>query len=204
MTIQKGEGWGKRIPTPSSVRLVESDADLSQCDRSVFISLSNGDIHRALGSPRPVQNEAECTLLHIDALQVRILGLDGSEQLVTSASRIEIGALLSLKVRKRYVCVTNGGIVNGRNIAPRAHPNDGRFDIMTLDASMSLRNRLTARNRAVTGTHLPHPHISVRQADTFSAKNLGRGERLSIDGKTIKKWSEVAVTILPDYWQVVV
>jgi hypothetical protein len=204
MTIRKGEGWGKRIPLPSSVRQVENDADLSKCSRSDFVSLTNGDIHRALGSPRPVQSEAECTLLPIDALQIRIVSSDGDEQWVTAASCIEIGAFLSLNGRKRYVCVTNGGIVNGRNVAPRAHPNDGRFDILTIDASMSFRTRLAARKKAVTGTHMPHPQISARQDDSFCAKKLHKGERLSIDGKTVTNWSEVVITILPDYWQVVV
>lgn len=204
MTIRKGEGWGKRIPTPSAVRLVESDADLSKCSRTDFVSLTNGDIYQTLGSPRPVQSEDECTLLPIDALQVQVVNTDGSDQEFVAASRIEIGSFLSLVGHKRFVCVTNGGMVNGRNIAPRAHPNDGRFDIMTFEASMSFRNRLTARKKAATGTHLPHPHISVRQADTFSVKKFGRGERLSIDGKTVREWSEVFVTILPDYWQVVV
>ena len=204
MTIRKGEGWGQRIPMPVSIRQAESDAILSQCSRSDFVSLVGGDIHRTLGSPRPVQDESECTLLFIDALQVRVLKSDGSEHQFTAASRVEIGSFLSPMGRGRYVCVTNGGIVNGRNLTPRAHPNDGRMDVMTIDSSMTFRHRLIARNKAVTGTHLPHPQISVRQIDSFDSRKVTRGEKLSIDGNVITNWSELFVTITPDYWQVVV
>jgi diacylglycerol kinase family enzyme len=130
--------------------------------------------------------------------------LDGSEQHMIASSRVEIGAFLSPIGRRRFVCVTNGGIVNGRNLAPRAHPNDGRLDVMTVDATMTFRNRLIARKKAVTGTHLPHPRISVRQDDTFISQKSGKRERLSVDGIAIKEWSEVFVMIFPDYWQVVV
>jgi hypothetical protein len=75
---------------------------------------------------------------------------------------------------------------------------------MTIDASMTFRHRLNARSKSVTGTHLPHPQISVRQIDTFDAMKSGGRERLSVDGITVKNWSEVFVTISPDYWQVVV
>jgi hypothetical protein len=204
MTIKKGEGWGMRIPMPSSIRQVKSDAELSQCSRSDFVSLSDGDIHRTLGSPHLVNNDSECTLLPIDALQVHVTAPDGSERVFLAASRVEIGNFLSLLGRRRYVCITNGGIVKGRNLTPRAHPNDGRFDVLTIDASMTFRNRLIARNKAVTGTHLPHPHISVRQIDTFTTERLGRGERLSIDGCPVANWSEISVALVADYWQVVV
>jgi len=204
MTIRKGEGWGERIPTPTSIRHAHSDADLSNCSSTDFVSLTGGDIHRTLGSPRPIQDEAECTLLHIDALQIRVMSSDGSEQHVIAASRVEIGSFLSPIRRRRFVCVSNGGIVNGRNLAPRAHPNDGRLDVMTIEASMTFRHRLTARKKAVTGTHLPHPRISVRQDVAFTSQKTSRGERLSIDGVAVKHWSEVSISILPDYWQVVV
>jgi hypothetical protein len=69
---------------------------------------------------------------------------------------------------------------------------------------MSFRNRLLAHKKAVTGTHLPHPQISVHQVDTFNSQNVGRGESLAIDGTNIANWTEISVTILPDYWQVVV
>lgn len=204
MTIRKGEQWGRRIAMPSHIRHVSSDAEIALCASDDFIALSNGDIHLTLGSPALQQHETECTLLQVDALQVLISFTDGSERVSLAASCIEIGRFFSPLHRDRFICITNGGIVNSRNIAPRAHPNDGRFDVMTVDASMSIRDRLTARKKALTGSHLPHPCLSVRQSDTFSTQRQGHRDVLLIDGVSISDWTEVSVSILPDYWQIVV
>jgi hypothetical protein len=204
MTIRKGEQWGTRIPTPSLIRRVHNDAELAQCLSSEFISVSGGDIFQTLGAPIPVRSEEECTLLSIDALQVRVVMRDGSEEIFTASSRVEIGSFLSPFRQRKFVCITNGGVVKGRNLAPRAHPNDGRFDYMTVDSSMTLRHRLIARKKAETGTHVPHPMISVRQDETFAAMRSDRGEKLCIDGIGATNWAEVFVTITPDYWQIVV
>lgn len=204
MTIRKGEQWGSRIKMPSHIRQVHSDAEIAQCSSSDFISIKGGDIHFALGSPVLLQSELDCTLLQLDALHVHVTLVDGSRSDSFAASCVQIGRFFSPLHRGRFICLTNGGIVGGRNIAPRAHPNDGRFDVMTIDASMSIRDRLTARKKAVTGSHLPHPLISVRQGDAFTEQRRGRHESLSIDGVDIPKWSEISVSILPDYWQIVV
>lgn len=204
MTIRKGEQWGRRIAKPSRIRHVSSDAELAQCSSEDFISLGDGDIYATIGSPTMLPDLDECTLLPIDALHVKILSLDASEKYCTAASCVEIGSFISLLKSGRYICVTNGGIVSGRNFAPRAHPNDGRLDIMLVAESMSFRDRLTARKKAITGTHIPHPSISLRQDETFSAKRLGERDKLQIDGVTVANWIEVSVSIVPDYWQIVV
>lgn len=204
MTIRKGEQWGSRIAMPSHIRHVSSDAEIALCTSDDFISISNGDIHLTLGSPVLQKNEAECTLLLIDALQVHILLTDGSENVSLAASCIEIGRFFSVLHRHRFICITNGGIVDSRNLAPRAHPNDGRFDVITVEASMSIRERLIARKKALTGSHLPHPCLSVRQSESFSTQRQGHRDDLVIDGVIISDWTEVSVSILPDYWQIVV
>jgi hypothetical protein len=205
MTIRRGEQWGFRIALPSAIRRVNSDAELAQCVSSDFISVGGGDLFRTVGSPQPVQDEDECTLLPIDALQIRVALIDGTEKIILASSRIEIGSLLGFPLRRRrYICITNGGIVDNRNLAPRAHPNNGKFDVLVLDKSMSFRDRWVARKKAVLGTHIPHPNITVRQIDNFHVQNDGRDESLSIDGIHVEEWSELSVTILPDYWQIVV
>lgn len=204
MTIRKGEQWGSRIPTPSRIRHVSSDAEIAQCSPEDFIAVGGGDIYTTLGSPSFVSESDECTLLPMDALQVKILLSDASDKSCTAASCIEVGSLISPLKFGRYICVTNGGIVSGRNFAPRAHPNDGRLDIMQIAEAMSFRDRLTAKKKALTGTHVPHPSISLRQEETFSAKRSGEREKLRIDGVTVANWIEVSVSIVPDYWQIVV
>lgn len=204
MTIRKGEPWGTRIAKPSRIRHVSSDAEIAQCSSDDFISIGGGDIYTTLGSPAFDSETVECTLLPMDALHVKIRLSDTSEKSCTAASCIEVGSLVSPLKSGRYICVTNGGIVSGRNLAPRAHPNDGRLDIMLVAETMSFRDRLTARKKALTGTHVPHPSISLRQDETFSTRRLGDRDKLRIDGVTVANWIEVSVSIVPDYWQIVV
>jgi hypothetical protein len=75
---------------------------------------------------------------------------------------------------------------------------------MLVAETMSFRDRLTARKKALTGTHVPHPSISLRQDETFSTKRLGERDKLRIDGVAVTNWIEVSVSIIPDYWQIVV
>ena len=50
------------------------------------------------------------------------------------------------------------------DVAPRAHPNDGRVDVVEVAAAMGLRARWQARRRLPTGTHVPHPAIRTGRA----------------------------------------
>ena len=49
------------------------------------------------------------------------------------------------------------------DVAPRAHPNDGRADVVEVDPSMGVRARWEARRRLPTGTHVPHPAIRTER-----------------------------------------
>ena len=205
MTIRKGEQWGIEIVAPSSLVLLKDDHDLSSMEKSDIGVLMAGDIHQALGSPMPVQPGALCTQLDIDAMFVEIqnAGFDDVSQLASSC--VEIGTFRpSFIHRNRYVCITNGGLVHGRNLAPRAHPNDGVLDSVTMTSSMTFRDRLSAQKKSLTGTHLPHPEIHVSRGESFSYIRTNKSEQLSIDGHRVSDWLSVRVTIQPDYWKIVV
>ena len=51
-------------------------------------------------------------------------------------------------------------------MAPQNHPNDGKFDVVTAAAELSLQQRWLARKRVLLGVHVPHPHITIRQQST--------------------------------------
>ena len=64
------------------------------------------------------------------------------------------------------------------DVAPRAHPNDGRFDVVEVSAAMPARARLQAWRRLATGTHVPHPDITTRRGvDDVTDAELGRALR---------------------------
>lgn len=82
------------------------------------------------------------------------------------------------------------------DVAPRSHPNDGRFDIVIVESSMSWRQRRLLRHRLVTGTHLPHP--SIRTETISGSWRPGRSGAMVLDGEGVGSAEEICITILPD------
>ncbi len=198
MTIEKGAAWGEHIQTPPRIVSVNSDRELAQCDPKDFVSLQSGDLFHALGSPHSVVGSAKCILVHVDALECRVEFNDESFQIL-AASSVVVGSWWS---SSGYLCLTNGGMFGGLDLTPRAHPNDGKWDLLRLSSTMGFRQRMIARRRSKTGSHLPHPEISVQRLSRFSFERNSRTQRLSIDGAMVKHWSTIHCEVLPDYWQV--
>jgi hypothetical protein len=48
------------------------------------------------------------------------------------------------------------------DVAPRAHPGDGLLDV--LDVRLAFSDRVKARRRLRTGTHVPHPRVAQSRA----------------------------------------
>jgi hypothetical protein len=69
---------------------------------------------------------------------------------------------------------------------------------------MSVRNRLQAFKRASTGTHIPHPDISTTRGADYEIQNEGGREILRIDRVKISSWRRIRITVIPDYWKIVV
>jgi len=76
----------------------------------------------------------------------------------------------------------NSEWLGGWIVAPRAHPGDGYFDLV--EARLSIGDRIKARRRLPTGTHVPHPSIRVRR---ITATEVAFGTRRSIfvDGEHV-------------------
>lgn len=205
MTIRKGEEWGTRIVAPDVITKVGGDRAIAIFSNDHVMSIFKGDLFEALGCPQEVKPGQSCTLLEIDALQCRITFADGTERTELVASCIEVG-LFAPRIgrRSRYICISNAGIVNGRNLTPRAHPNDGIFDVLEISPDISFRNRLQAFKRASTGTHIPHPDISTKRLSESEYFNSGGSEVLRIDHWRIPLWQSIHISVLPDYWKIVV
>ena len=78
----------------------------------------------------------------------------------------------------------NAEFIGEWDIAPRGHPNDGRAEVFDVDASMSVRERLAARRRLPTGTHVPHPKIRTRsiRSDVWQFE---RPLEVTVDGRRV-------------------
>jgi diacylglycerol kinase (ATP) len=81
-----------------------------------------------------------------------------------------------------------------RNLGPRAHPNDGKLDLTIGGVPPSQRR--SASERALTGTHVPHPDLRTFQTAEFETEipNL----MVYLDGVPHGRARELRVTLEPD------
>jgi len=68
---------------------------------------------------------------------------------------------------------------------------------------MTLRQRWQARARLPTGTHVPHPLISVRTA-TEMAWKFARPHAIWVDGVRVAEARDLSVVVRPDAFSLVV
>lgn len=206
MTIEKGKQWGIPATAPDGLLQIRSDAELANTSSDVVMALAGGDLWHALGKPGVALTGSLGTLLQVDAL-VATVSSRGANTRVIAASCIEIGQWKTSFVShtsRRYVCVTNAGVIGPRTIAPRAHPNDGRFEILHIAGEMSWKQRFLSFRRSHLGTHVPHPLITVETSTSVEFHNENQRERLKIDHTLIPKWDSISITIDPDHWRVFV
>lgn len=193
MVIRRNEQWGERSVADASWPILPGDAALALHVPVVPARLSGGNLHRALGQPSVRSEGEECTLVPVDVLECAVREGMSTRTLVAAAD-ITVGRWLS---RDRFVVLTNGGILGGLNLAPRAHPNDGEWDSMVMSGSMSVRDRISARRRARTGTHVPHPCLHLARFTSMTLLNDGH-LCLVIDGRDAGRWDSVSLRVVPD------
>jgi hypothetical protein len=194
MTIRKGEEWGTRAVRPSKLAVARTDAELAalvNADPGGEYGIAGGDLFRSLGSP-PSRGEGQ--RLPVDAFRVR---LDGGEPML---------AVAHVVARRRWLTgpvlvVANCGYVGGFDAAPRAHPNDGRLDVIEVDPSMPVRQRLQARRRARSGTHLPHPQLRTRTVDATEWE-WPSPMTVEVDGIDRGRCMRLAVEVLTDHFAI--
>lgn len=165
MTIERGGDWGRTGPLPADGVVVPSDADAARVVRAALsagarppaIGLLGGDLCRTLGGrgDEARLHRDEATRVPIDIGEVR---LDEGPPIPFLAHVVARRSWW----RGRVWLAMNAEWLGAWDVAPRAHPGDGLLDI--LDVTMSTRDRIKARRRALTGTHVPHPSIAEHRA----------------------------------------
>ena len=191
--IRKGQEWGVPAPRPAGLVVAATDAELARlvaADPAGVYGLGGGDLHRSLGSP-PQRDEMQ--LVPMDALRVRI----GDEELLAVAHVVARNGWW----RGGVLGVLNSAYIGDWNVAPRAHPNDGRFDIVEVSPAMSARQRFQARRRLAAGTHVPHPAIAVRTA-TSASWTFDGARDVYVDGVVRGRSSQLDITIEPDHFAI--
>lgn len=214
VTIRKGEPWGRQVPRPDAVRVVATDAALAAATAvdGDPVLVIGGDIRRGVGgrTAAAAAPPAGAAVLEvpIDLLAVTIG--DGATNGATTrraAAHVTVGGdggavarLLTggpLRGTGELMVVGNADHIGDADVFPRGHPNDGRFDVLVASAAMRWRARRAANARMRTGTHLPHPQLSVSRA-SHAEWRFGRPRRVTIDGVPDGETDRLAVTVLPD------
>jgi len=216
VTIRKGAEWGTlRVPAADTV-VVRSDAELrallvaARRDGSVpgVIALLGGDLMRTVGgSGDATRLRTGEPIPHLPVDLVEVVA-DGDRTSIFAAH------LLARQPLSRGAW-WRGGIVAAMNaqfltrrgetwdVAPRAHPNDGKVDLVTAAATLSVQQRWLARKRVPLGTHVPHPDITTRQQSTARIE-LSRSMPLWLDGVRWGEATVVELTVVPDAFEVCV
>ncbi len=198
--ITRGELWGVPTTRTQADLVVNGDLELATSSTDNRLILNGGDIAHSLGDPQAPAIGASCTEVPIDALRLTITLRNGNTITQIASSHVMIGNWF----RNRLICVTNGGFIGLKNVSPRAHPNDGFFDVMSLHSSMGIQDRYLARQKSILGTHTPHPLVETSRARTIEFLPLFHSETLRIDGRRIRSWGSIHIEIVPDYWRLLV
>jgi hypothetical protein len=197
VTIRKGEDWGTHGGLPPDGVVVRSDAEarhiVSEHRRAGTpvppLGLLGGDLCRTLGGLGD-----ESRLRSEDAVRVPV---DLGSVLLDGRLHWFVAHLVARRSwwSGRIVAVMNAEFHGAWDVAPRGHPNDGRLDV--LDVTMPFGERLKARRRLLTGTHVPHPGIKERRVDAVQFE-FDRPVPIWLDGERVTVARRLSVRIEPD------
>lgn len=198
MTIGKGAEWGSAGVVPAGLVARRHDHLLAD-------DLAHGRDGCAIDGSMAAT--IGCTRAPIEGHDGRRLPVDLMDVVATRRDVVrETVAVSHVVVRRPWWrggglggevhFVMNAQFLDGRDLVPRGHPNDGRVEVLTVGASMGARQRVLAWRRARSGGHLPHPHLSVRSTKDVVVE--GRGVVLVVDGVRTGRFDSVSVRVRPD------
>lgn len=209
--IRRGEPWEQPSDAAIPPPLVRgSDHDLAHAvaagGRELrFEPAAPSDLARALGlEPARAGGGAASTvdvdLVHVGEGEVAVnsvvLGVAPHELRRWHRPRpvqIEVdGRRLDVE-RATTVVLVNGGWLEGFDVAPRAHPGDGRLDLQIY--AVSGRERRELRRRLATASHLPHPGIVERRVRAVTVE-FEAPRPCAIDGRAAEPRTRLEVEIL--------
>ncbi len=197
MTIRRGEAWGEAVAVPAGLTIVTTDValhDVVTAARTAGapvppVGLGGGDLARTVAGGGEDQFTTSATRVTLDLLRVTADGHSAWSTSHVVARRSWWRGEVLLAMTAQYL--------DGRDVAPRSHPNDGKVDLLRVDPAMPWRVRRQAARRARTGTHLPHPQLRAWQTASIEI-DFVRPLHLWVDDRRWRTASSVHVTVEPD------
>lgn len=201
MTIRRGSDWGRLGTPPDDLLSARSDREIGEHLGNGLntIRLCGGDMFATLGGSTS-ESLTPSLELPIDVMQISFKHSRDSELNTRLASSHCVLRAINARggwFRGSSVAVMNAQYLGKWDVAPRGHPNDGRVEVLEVDARMSVRQRMIARSRMQTGTHLPHPDISVKSVSEFTWS--GSALTMWIDGAKIGVVQFVEIQVMKDF-----
>lgn len=189
MTIERGSAWGERATPPPDLVRVADDAALAAMAAAahtrgerLVAQVDSGDVLRTLGlhGPRPAAQQLSF------AFDLGFAALDDDE------ARPFVAHLAAHRRgwAGEAAVAMNGAWLGAWYLGPRAHPNDGLLDITW--GSLPLVQRLLARRRLPTGSHLPHPGLHTERRVRWEHR-FDRPTGCFVDGRPVGRHRQIAV-----------
>lgn len=200
MTIAPGQDWGTEVDAPPGPWDQGDEADLArflQSGSTAPFAVTRGELFEVLGRPRSAVGCARCRQLSLDMIEVTITSTSGqrsvriASEAVIRHTRRRGGDLLG-----DLLVVTNLGRYRGIEFSPRAHPNDGRLEVLRLTGA-TLRQRLIAYTRFRSHNFVSTDTIRVAQTTTEEVV-VQSGYEVLVDGVKIHDAAAVSLNVRPD------
>ena len=204
MTIERGRSWGRQRPLAADAPVVADDAALRHHveisrragERPPAVGLIGGDLCRTLGGLGDVDRlrSAAATTFTVDVVRAVV------------DERRELWFAAHLVGRRPLwwgwaVVAMNAQWCGEWDLGPRSHPGDGLLDLTS--GSLPLGDRLEARRRARSGSHLPHPALRTSRVSSIELA-LPRALTLRLDGVVEGRARHLFVAVEPDALEVTV
>lgn len=219
MTVKRGQDWGEHGALSADAPAFANDREaalhtlgrlgvqgggVQSVDAAprepIEVGILSGDMHWSLGSPQHTEQqlrEGDGTRFPADLAVIEGVRPDGSS--FTDGFLAHLVAMERRRVRAlfsaRTVVVMNSTHRGGDDLGPRAHPNDGLLDVT--DGQLFGSDRLRARKRMRTGSHLPHPMLATSRGGEFELR-FSRPAALQLDGQPLGQVTALQVRCLPD------
>jgi YegS C-terminal NAD kinase beta sandwich-like domain len=190
VVIEKGKNWGTPGVLPPGAPVARSNTELRTLvsEGARVIGVTGGDLCRTLNGSGSLS-----IVFPIDLCRVTAPGVD---ELFVAHGVARNGWL-----RGPITAVMNAQFIGSWDVAPRSHPNDGVVDV--LEISMGLGDRLKARKRLASGTHVPHPLIAQRRMSSAEF-HLNRSTKIWLDGELVTTLTDFTITVEPDALTIVI
>jgi hypothetical protein len=203
VTIRKGQPWGEDGPLADDGVVVRSDAEAAATVAATraagrpapMLGLLGGDLYRTLGG----RSDAA----RLRSADARRYPIDLGIAVVDGVEHCFVAHVIAHRRgwRGRAIAAMNAQWLGTWDLGPKSHPNDGLLDVS--DGRMGLADRLAARRRLPTGTHLPHPTISVRRTASIELE-LETPTPVFVDGVALGPARHLVLHLEPDALTVVV